>query len=264
MPTSLIVPAIGAAVSGAANMGISSLLGGNKSAPQVAYTPPGLNAGGLSATFGDNGYNVTASGDRMAAVGNVAQTFGDQASTFAGLRSMVAPGNNALLQARLAEIENARSSAIGNLRENLQRRRVLGSSFAQDAATRAEAEFGQQRSAATADTFMRSLEASSQLAEKEFTARRGQFQTGLDEMNLETNLAAGLATKATDVLGQNARYQALLDAQNDAGRGQYIGQTFKPLFGAIDSGVTKGLTGLFAGTSGSGGGSFSSAMPTNI
>ena len=45
---------------------------------------------------------------------------------------------------RSRAVENRRTAAIGNLRENLARRRLLGSSFGEDALARAEREFAQE------------------------------------------------------------------------------------------------------------------------
>jgi hypothetical protein len=147
----------------------------------------------------------------------------------------VAPGVSDLRASRLEEIENARLSAVGNLRDNLARRRVLGSSFGADAVTRAEAEFAKEKERVAAESFLQELELTNNLMQQEFTARRGQFQTGLDELNLEAQIATALAGKATDVLGKNAQVEAMLLAQSQAGAGKFFGQELAPL---IKQGVT--------------------------
>jgi hypothetical protein len=184
----------------------------------------------------------------MGAVNNIAGAFGNQADFLSNLRSKVEPGYNDLLRSRLDTLNNAKLSAVGNLRDNLQRRRVLGSSFAQDAFTRTNAEFGKQADAITADSFLKSLDATQQIAQQEFTARRAQFQTGLDEMNLEANLASGLAGKATDVLGKNAQLEAQLTAQSNAGAGKFFGSLIQP----IASAAGKSAGGFFSGFGGGG------------
>ncbi len=250
MPTSLIAPL----VSGAISFGANKLLGpksGSATAGLTNFTPPGINAGGLSSTYGPGGIGITADANRTAAVSGLSDTFGQQAGEIGGLRATVAPGFSNLRTAALNQIENARSNAIGNLRENLQRRRVLGSSFAQDAASRTEAEFAQEKAKTEAQSYLQELEATNQLIQQEFTARRGVFQTGLDEMNLEANLAAGLAGKATDVLGKNAQVEAMLKAQEQQGAGKLVGTLTQPFADAAGKGAGK----FFAG--GGGGGIFS-------
>jgi len=126
-------------------------------------------------------------------------------------------------------LNNSKTAAIGNLRENLERRRVLGSSFAQDAFTRTNAEFAKQADAVTADSFLKSLDATQQLIGQEFTARRGQFQTGLDELNLEASTAATMAGKATEQLGANARTAAQLDFLSNQGKGSFFNNLIAPV-----------------------------------
>lgn len=227
MPTSILAAAVPSVISGGA-----SILGGmfgKKDAPKVSSPPPGINAGGLTSNFSNGTIGITADANRTGMVNNISNTFGAQADQIAGLRPMIAPGMSDLRASKLSEIENARMSAIGNLRENLGRRRVLGSSFAQDANTRAEVEFAQQKERVQAETFLQELEATNNLMQQEFTARRGQFQTNLDELNLEANIAAGLAGKATDVLGKNAQTEALLAAQAQQGAGKFFGQLAEPI-----------------------------------
>lgn len=231
MPSSLIVPLVTAGISGGANALFNSR-SGNASAPLENFSPSGFAAGGLTTTFSGGNYGVSAGPDRMAAVGNIANTFGTQADALGGLRTTVAPGFSDFRKAGLSDIENARLSSIGNLRENLQRRRVLGSSFAQDAASRAEAEFGQTKAKFEASSYLAELEATTNLMQQEFTARRSQFQTGLDEMNLEATLAANLTGKATDILGKNAQMEAQLNFLSQKGQGSFFSQLVQPVAAA--------------------------------
>src|SRR6185437_1626185 len=207
-----------------AGLALGGLLGGGgKSAPQVNFTPPGFNAGGLSASFAGNGYNVNPSADRTAAVGNIANTFGQQASALGNLGAQFAPGFSNLRQSQLAQISSNRTSAIGDLRQNLQSRRVLGSSFAQDAINRTSAQYDQQQRDTIAQTYLQELQASQQIIQQQFQAQVSSFQTGLTEMNFEAGLAADLTSKATASLAGAAETQAQLDAQNAAGQGKFFG-----------------------------------------
>lgn len=204
-----------------------------------------LNAGGLS---GRNG-TVTADANRAGLVSRVSNQFGNQADALAGLRARLTPGFSDLRTSRLAEVENARVNAIGNLRENMARRRVLGSSFGQDALTRAESEFGQQRDKVAAETFLQEIEGTQQLINQEFEARRGAFQTGLDELNLQADIGLKLAAAATAQMGANARLESELRLKAATGgadllskeqtaSGKFFGQTFAPVASEIGKGVS--------------------------
>jgi hypothetical protein len=238
MPTSLIAPAIGAGVT----FGAQKLFGGSSGSPTAgleSFRPTGFQGGGFGTSFGSGGLTITPTAERLGLVGGLRDSFGGLAGELGGLRSRVAPGMSDLRAARLGEIESARSSAVGNLRDNLARRRVLGSSFGQDALSRAEAEFGDIKGKAAAETFMQEIEMTNNLINQQFAAARGQFQTGLDELNLEAGIASGLAAKATDTMGKNAQFLAALTAQEAAGAGKFFGETFRPVGKAIGDAAGK-------------------------
>lgn len=215
-------------------------------APTQNFKPVNFNGGGLSSSFDNGSISIGANSARQGLVNNLAGQFKNQASEISALRPSVAPGFSDLRASRLQEIENARTNAIGNLRENMARRRVLGSSFGQDALARAELEAGQAKSKIQAETFLQELEATNNLINQEFEARRGQFQTGLDELNLEASLASKLASSATDQLGANARIEsqlnmkgAELDAKAQEGKGKFFGQLVQPVAKEVGSQVSK-------------------------
>lgn len=231
--------------------------------PLQAFQPLDITAGGLTTTTTPTGVAVAPTAQRLGAVGGLARTFGQQAQALGGLREQVAPGFGRLTSARLQEIENARRQAIGNLRENLARRRVLGSSFAQDAITRANLEFAQQAEETAAESFVQELQLTNQLINQQFEASRGEFQTQLNELNLEAQLGQQFAAQGTQVLTAlaqeqaniiqstaanlaqtftgTARTEAGLAAQAQQGQGQLLG-------GLLNLGLT-GLTTPIAGTS---------------
>ena len=244
------------AVTAGANYGLGKLFGGKSGeaqAPINNFQPTGINAGGLKSSVEDGLLTVGSSGERSGLVRGIQDRFNEESGLLAGLRGRVAPGVSDLRSARLAEIENARRSAIGNLRENLQRRRVLGSSFGQDAAARAEAEFAGLRERTAAESFLQEIELTNQFINQEFNARRSAFQTGLDELNLQADIATKLSGQATQQLGANARALAELNAKEAAGAGSFLGQISQPVTSALGkaagsmfSGGTNPLAGAFS------------------
>lgn len=227
---------------------LGSLIGGiaggvNKPATQINYTPPGFSGGGLSTTFSGGNYGVTASPDRMNLVGGVANTFGQQASALGDLRSTVTPGFSQMRTAALSDLDSARTSALGDLRDNLAKRRVLGSSFASDALTRADRDFQAQRQDVIAKSYLAELSANQTLIQQQYEAARGQFQTGLNELNLEAGIAADLTGKASTTLASVANTQAQLDAWFQANKAQFFagigGAAGSTLFGTGNLGQLK-------------------------
>lgn len=226
---------VGSAVAGGTSFGLSKLFGGGKTAAPAPVSV-GINAGGLS---GSNG-TLSSTQDRLKLVEGVQGAFGDQADALGGLRARLAPGFSDLRASRLAEVESAGSRAIGNLRDNMARRRVLGSSFGGDALARADLEVGKERDRVAAETFLQEVEGTQRLIDMESTARRGQFQAGLDELNLQADVAAKLSGAAATQMGAASRLEAELSAKSAAGAGKFFGETFKPVsdnFGKYAAGV---------------------------
>src|SRR5262245_32929651 len=232
----------GAAASAAIGIGARAIMNnqssGSAQAPIQQFQPSGFQGGGFTTSFNKGtGLTIAPTAERLGLVSNVQGAFGSLADELAGLRPKVAPGVSDLRAARLAEIENARQASIGNLRENLQRRRVLGSSFGADALSRAEAEFGQAKDRVAAESFLQEFELTNNLINQQFLARRGQFQTGLDELNLEADLASKLAGGSNNAMAANARTLAELNAREAAGQGQFIGQLVQPIGAAVGRGI---------------------------
>lgn len=225
---------LGAAAAGATSFGLNKLFGGDasssinnlSSAPSIR-----LNAGGLST---NKKGAVSASAERMGTVSNIARLFPEQAGLLKTLRDRVRPGFGELTNSRVAAVTAARQRAIGNLRDNLQRRRVLGSSFGQDAIARAEAEFGKEEASVRSESFLQELGLTNELIGAEFEARRGEFQTLLDEFNVQANAGLQIATGQMAQLGANMRYQAVLAAQSLAG----LGKMFEPMANEVSKGVS--------------------------
>jgi orotidine-5'-phosphate decarboxylase len=169
-----------------------------------------FNAGGLSSSFNNGVSSVASDVTRQGQVTGVSNAFRDQAAKLGELAAQIKPGASALREAQLSDIENSRRSAIGDLKDNLNRRRVLGSSFAQDAIVRASKDYDQQRAKVIAETYMTELEATHQLTNEQFEATRNQYDTFLKESNLQAGIAGELAAKATDVMASATQLKAKL------------------------------------------------------
>ena len=239
-----------AAASSAASAGMSKLLGGKSKgggSGGTGFSPPGFNAGGLSAKFTGNNYNITSDDSRKYTVGQLSSTFPQHANEIAGLRERVAPGFSEFRDARLRNIEDARNRAVGNLSENLQRRRVLGSSFGGDALARTEAEFGKAKAEADATSTLQEIEATHSLINEEHGLRRQEFQTFLSELNLQAQIASSMASSVSGALASNAQMEAQLAAQEQAGAGRFFGQN-------VSGPLSKAVGGFFNNALGGSGG----------
>lgn len=203
---------------------LSGLLGGNASGPQINFSAPSFTAGGLNAQGGlYGGYDVTPTADRSAVVGNISNTFQQQAGAYGNLASQWTPGFSQMRQTQLGALNANRTQALGDLRQNLAQRRVLGSSFAQNSLANADQTYQNQISQTMAQSYLQELQANQSIIQQQYGASVNAFQTQLNEMNLEAGMASDLTSKMSGTMANLAQAQSNLDAKAAQGSGQFWG-----------------------------------------
>lgn len=158
------------------------------------------------------------------------------------LRESVTPGISAFRRAALGQVESGRSSTVGNLREALSRRGVLGSSFGSDVIARTNAEFAQQRAQVEAQAFQQEFNATLGLIQAENDLILKQLQRELQELQL----TAGIGTSTQQLINQNAalRVQAILgDEGVRLGRNKLTLETAKTVASFFSGGLGGGAAG---------------------
>lgn len=229
-----------AAIGAAASAGANKLFGGGGGGSSSKNSFAGINAGGLNAKLGKkNQINLSSNPLRDRLVGDVASTFSKQADIIGNQRDRARLGLSDLRASRLAGLENARQKSVGNLRDNIASRKVSGSSFGQNALTRANLAFQEEGDRIRSESFMQELDLTNKLIEQEFNTRRQGFQTVLDEMNLQAEVATQLATRATAEFGANARLKQELAAKSAAGAGAFFNQN-------IADPLSRGISNFFS------------------
>lgn len=220
--------------------GVSKLLGGGSGGRAASAienrTPTGFQSTGLSAKFDGSNFNLQRSSgvnDQLGLAGKLG--FG-AARDFASLRAKVDPANGEFRRARLASIRNAKSKAIGGLKEELRRRRLSGSTFESREVLNAEKEFALLEDEIQASSMLQSIEQSSNLIAAEFESAFTSVKTVLDQFNFESGVAANLANSANGLQGAQAaatsnlaQVTSNIDAENAAGWGNILG----PVIGQI-------------------------------
>jgi hypothetical protein len=212
----------------AAKFGLSKLFGGKSKGP--VYTPPPLpsiNAGGFQGKGGE--VNITP--ERQALTDALGQQFLKEANAFRELGGLGVSGLRAL---RLKEVDDALRKAVGNLKENLAKRRIQGSSFGQNLLSQLEIEGGRQRERVVAESALASLA----LVQKEAERRRAATEVKLQDLNMAKEIGLKLSTQAAAQLRDNAAIIAELEAKRLAGAGQFAGQLIAPIGRAIGGGVS--------------------------
>lgn len=131
------------------------------------------------------------------------------------LRDEVTPGFGRFTEAAVTALNSARDAARGNLREQLERRRVRGASFANAQEASLESEFGQKENQLRAAATLEEIGVTARLIEQEFGVYTAAAQDELATLGLGTQHAAALA----GVAQRAAALEAQLAAQSAAGEG---------------------------------------------
>lgn len=241
----MVASAAGAILGGAASAAVGSLLGGGGGSGAAA-----LARGPLAKNLAAPGFDVRTSKDVLTLtrdrrtqalldrLGLLSQQRADQVG---GLLPKVAPGVSALRRARLEDLGNIRRRTVGDIRENLARRRVLGSSFAQDAVARAELGFTQEADRIRAESFMQELNLTMSLIEQQTRELQSAAARELDQANFELQAAANFANGVNVVASNNAAALAQLEAQSALNAGQF----FAPFVNQVGQSVSNFVGGLF-------------------
>lgn len=154
----------------------------------VSYTGPGHFIG-----F-DSGGNITMNrtGEAQGFMDKLLSGMATDEAGFGSLLSQIAPGFGRLTMARGQEIDNARDRAVGNLREQLAKRRVLGASFANDQIGSLERQYMLDKDKALAESIVQEMEMTNQVIQARSEARNKAISTGLAEIQFETGVGAQL------------------------------------------------------------------------
>lgn len=268
---------------------IGKILGGRRAERVLeSFRPAGFSSAGLTGRFADNTFSVTRGSEASSALSGLASGFRERAAAgtaaagqfarlrpgfsslqdivrgttaegvsalgglrgeLSALRGEIRPGFGRLTESRIAGLRDQQRRSVGNLREELSRRRVMGSSFAAREVAALEAEFARQEDMIRAESFLTELGMSAELiaqeagligsqtemqqqgaqliadfltaegglVAQEFAARADAANASvesalrlLEQLNFETGLAAQLANAAS------AQTQANLQAQAQA------------------------------------------------
>ena len=213
---------------GLAGRAVGRIFGSDSERPLSGFNPAGIN------------FNTP---ERRNLISGLQGSLREQAGELRGLIPLVQSGSGKLSQAASQAIGARRERSIGNLRENLARRRVSGSSFASDALARAEGEFAKQEGEVLAQTAMQELQLQTQLINQAFAADQNAFNVALQDLNVGAGLGAQLSAINTQVMGGNARLLAQLRAIANEGIGggfedviDEVGRGFGSIFGSRSSG----------------------------
>ena len=167
----------------------------------TSFTAPGLSAQFVSP---ENLQIIRSPGvNSMLEFGS--NVFQNQTNQLGALRPLVEPGFGRLTEAGINAVRDARRASMGDLRQNLARRRVRGSSFGADDISRTAAEFAKRENEFASEAFIKEMALTQDLINQEAQAAANSYLQNLSQTNFETSLAAQLSSGVTSVLSNNAQ-----------------------------------------------------------
>lgn len=210
LPLSMYAPINLSAPIDKARIGDTSIQGFSPNLPTSPFITS-VQGGGLNLTASGSGVSVSRGAELQSTLNAFRSGAGQEIDALTENLGRVRPGFGELTRARVGAITDARDSAVSDLRDNLARRRILGSSFANDTITRTESEFAKQEAEARAVSFLQELEATTQLIAQRFDVRSSLAQTELAQSQFESKLAAEYAGRLESELQASARLLAQLE-----------------------------------------------------
>lgn len=234
MSSGLAGAAVEAGIGVAGGLAASSLAGtgGGRTSPLR------LSAGGLGSSMSDGRLTIRSTGRRNKLISGISDLFRSQGNAYGNIRGLVQPGFGALTKARVNTLENRGASRLSNLRDNLAKRRVLGSSFGQGQLQSEQRQLDQDVAEVRARSMLEELDLTTGLIEKQYTSDLAALETMLGEMNLQAQFGQSLLSGAQTVLANNASLQAQLAVQNAQGLGAFLEPYVSGLGEAAGAAVT--------------------------
>jgi len=157
------------------------------------FEPTSFITPGHTGRFSGDQFFLSRTSQGRSALDDLVAGFDARAAEFRGQRERVRPGFGELTRTRVEAIRQAGLRTVGNLREELSKRRVAGSSFGQGQIASEEARFGRLEEQTRAESFLQELALTTQLIQKEFDSTIAGLATVLSQLNIETALAADLS-----------------------------------------------------------------------
>lgn len=195
-----------------------------KAASAAAAAAPriGINAGGLQVTPTGNTVTTTADPSRTNLVQRLGAAFGQGGEQLGGLVSQLDPATGKVTSSIRESFGARLRAATGNLRENLSRRRILGSSFANASLAQLEGEFARAEAEALAQAEFSGIQAQANLIGVQADLSAKEFATQLQNLNVETDAAVRIATGVQSAVSQASQAGASAAAQSAAGIGNLV------------------------------------------
>ena len=131
--------------------------------------------------------------------------FPEQLAALDALRAQVAPNVSLARQAALGQIRDQASQAQGNLRQQMARRGVLGSSFGESAASQMSAEFSKQAAQVEVQAAQQEMDLTVRFIDMQRGIMAEALARDITELGIGSDLAIASGRMATDIANIQAQ-----------------------------------------------------------
>lgn len=169
----------------------------------VSFTTPGYGI-----TVNNSGVGVQRTPETQGIMDALLTGAGADNSGYNSLLSQIAPGFGALTQNALTDINNQANAALGNLKSQLARRRVLGASFANSQLTGLNAQYDQMRQKAIADSWQQEMTMTLDTLKQRTDARNSTLSQAMSQIQFEGNMGTQLTQQLMSNMNNLASLQA--------------------------------------------------------
>ena len=173
------------------------------------------------------------------------QRFGSELANLEELRGEVRPGFGRFTEAGIKALERSRGAALGTAREQLQRRRIQGSSFGAAQLTSIEQKFAEQEETFRAKAILNEINTTFRIIDQEFEVKSKNFEFELKELGI----AAALTASVLKVASAQAEIDKGIAVEAARGEAAFASSIIGDLAGPLDA-----LIGGFGGSSSAGAG----------
>jgi hypothetical protein len=151
--------------------------------------------------------NVSRTGETQGFMDRLMAGLGADENSYQDLLSQIRPGFGRLSEAQQEQIKNSYAQRYGDLRSQLARRRVLGSSFANADLERMNLERDQQMRASMAESMVQELKMTGDVLKAQTDSRNQTIQTAFSQLQFEGNLGINLTNMVMQSMNENLQAQ---------------------------------------------------------
>lgn len=150
---------------------------------------------------------INRSGETQGFMDRLLAGLGADEDSYRELLSQIRPGFGRLSEATQEQIRNQYAQRFGDLREQLGRRRVLGSSFANAEEERMNLERDQQMRLAMSQAMVEELKMTADVLKAQSDTRNQTLQTAFSQIQFEGNLGINMQNMVMNSMNENLQAQ---------------------------------------------------------